>query len=66
MTRFIYLFNDFIEIESSVYNLGKSRNTEEHRGTQKTAVLHPTKLDEKNNPNYLVCKNNCVLLQHEL
>ena len=40
-------------------------NTEQHKGTQKTAVLHPNKLDEKNNPKYLVYKNNCVPLQHE-
>ena len=42
----IHLFNDFIENESSVYNLGKSRNRGTQRNTE-TAVLHPKKLDEK-------------------
>ena len=39
---------------------------EQHRGTQKTAVLHPTKqLDGKNSSKYLHIKNNCVPLRYE-
>ena len=45
--------------------VGTQNNTEQHRTTQKRPFLHPHKLDEKNNPKYLVYKNNCVPLQHE-
>ena len=56
-----------------VCNLGKSRNTEQrqratkYKGTKeqrngKTAVFAPdTKLDEKNNPNYLYNQNYLYL-----
>ena len=49
--------------------VGTQRNTEEHRRTQRNTengrFAPDKKLDEKNNPNYLVCKNNCVPLQYE-
>lgn len=43
----------------------RQRGTQEHRGTQKTAVFAPEKLDEKNNPNYLLYKIIVVPLRYE-
>ena len=42
--------------------VGTQNNTEQHRNGR---FAPDTEIDEKNNPNYLVCKNNCVPLRHE-